>query len=133
MTGMAQRSSMGWLDFGEEDQRRARDYLAQFKGDNTLDELGFGIIRDALADLFFPGTNTIMTRTRYLVFIPALCMAVEREKLAGRNAERRFKELEDKLRKVLSQEESIGVNTRRTIALPALSSSSSSRCGTASG
>lgn len=109
MTGMAQRSSMGWLDFGEEDQRRARDYLAQFKGDNTLDELGFGIIRDALADLFFPGTNTIMTRTRYLVFIPALCMAVEREKLAGRNAERRFKELKDKLRKVLSQEESIGV------------------------
>jgi len=31
--------------------------------DNTLDELGFGILRDAFADVFFPGTNTIMTRT----------------------------------------------------------------------
>lgn len=106
---MALRASIGWLDFGEEDQRRAREYLAQFKGDNTLDELGFGTIRDALADLFFPGTNTIMTRTRYLVFIPALCMAVEREKLAGKNAERRLKELEDELRKVLSREEPTGV------------------------
>ena len=49
--------------------------------DNTLDELGFGILRDAFADVFFPGTNTIMTRTRYLVFVPALCLVVEKEKL----------------------------------------------------
>lgn len=71
MTGIAQRSSMGWLDFGEEDQRRVREYLAQFKGVNTLDELGFGIIRNALADVFFPGFKAIMTHTRYLMFIPA--------------------------------------------------------------
>ena len=51
MTKMALSSCIGWLDLGEEDQRRAREYLAQFNGDNTLDELGFGSVRDAFADL----------------------------------------------------------------------------------
>ena len=74
---MALRTSIWWLDFSEEDQRRARKYLAQFKGDTTLDELGFEIIRDAFADLFFPCTNTVMTRTRYLIFVPALCLIIE--------------------------------------------------------
>jgi hypothetical protein len=55
----------GWLDLGEEGRRRAIDYLSQFKADNTLAELGFGILRDAFADIFYPATNTIMTRTRY--------------------------------------------------------------------
>ena len=98
-------STIGWLDFGEEDQRRAKEYLAQFKGDNTLDELGFGIIRDALADVFFPGTSTIMTRTRYLIFVPAICLIIEQEKLAGTKAWTRLKGLEDKLRDILCQGE----------------------------
>jgi hypothetical protein len=109
MIGTTLCSCIGWLDFSEEDQRRARDYLAQFNGDNTLDELGFGIVRDAFADLFFPGTNTIMTRTRYLVFIPALCLIIEKEKLSGKRAEQRLKQLEDRLRESLSQEESSGI------------------------
>jgi hypothetical protein len=68
MSSTAQNLCLGWLDLGEEEQRRAREYLAQFKADNTLDELGVGILRDAFADAFFPATNTIMTRTRYLTF-----------------------------------------------------------------
>jgi hypothetical protein len=83
--------------------------LSQFDADNTLDELGFGILRDALADVFFPGTNTIMTRTRYLAFIPALCLVVEQEKLVGNAAARRLTELENGLRQSLSNEESFGV------------------------
>ncbi len=49
---------IGWLDLGDEDQARARDYLAWFRPEGTVDELGFGIMRDALADEFFPATNT---------------------------------------------------------------------------
>jgi hypothetical protein len=100
---------VGWLDLGEDDERRAREYLSQFNADNTLDELGFGVLRDAFADVFFPATNTIMTRTRYLVFIPALCLVVEQEKLAGNAAERRLTELENRLRESLRIEESLGV------------------------
>jgi hypothetical protein len=86
---------VGWLDLGADDQRRAREYLSQFNADNTLDELGFGILSDAFADVLFPATNTIMTRTRYLVFVPALCLIVEQERLTGQAAERRLTELEN--------------------------------------
>ena len=70
--------------------------------DNTLDELGFGILGDAFADVFFPATNTIMTRTRYLVFIPALCLVVEQERLfRQRRFAGRMTELENGLRESL--------------------------------
>ena len=105
MKATTQSFCVGWLDFGEEDQRRAREYLSQFNADNTLDELGFGILRDAFADLFFPATNTIMTRTRYLIFIPALCLAVEQERHSGAAAARRMTELENGLRISLEAEE----------------------------
>ena len=105
----AQKLCIGWLDLGEEEQRRAGDYLAQFKADNTLDELGVGIIRDAFADVFFPGTNTIMTRTRYIIFIPALCLLVEKEKVSGNAAGQRLNYYENRLREALSREESLGV------------------------
>ena len=105
----SQSTSVGWLDLGADDQRRAREYLSQFNADNTLDELGIGVLRDAFADVFFPATNTIMTRTRYLAFIPALCLVVEREKLVGNAAARRLTELDNGLRESLRTEESLGV------------------------
>jgi len=109
MRASPQSVCVGWLDLGEDDQRRAREYLSQFNADNTLDELGFGILRDAFADVFFPATNTIMTRTRYLVFIPALCLVIEQEKLAGNATGRRLTELENTLRESLRKEESLDV------------------------
>ena len=51
---------IGWLVLNDAEQRRARDYLRQFRDEGTLDELGFAQVRDALADVFFPATNTIM-------------------------------------------------------------------------
>lgn len=102
-------SCIGWVALGEDEQRRAKEYLAQFQAENTLDELGFGIIRDAFAELFFPATNTIMSRTRYLIFLPALCLQVEREKLSGKAAARRLTAMENELRVSLRKEETGGV------------------------
>ena len=109
MSRSVQAISVGWLDLSEEDRRRAEEYLSQFNEENTVDELGFGILRDAFADVFFPATSTIMTRARYLVFIPALCLVVEREKLTGPAAEQRLTELENELRRSLEKQESSGV------------------------
>jgi hypothetical protein len=64
-------SSIGWIDFSDEDQKRAQDYLNS-QSEGTLDELGFGIIRDAFTDLFFPATSTIMTRARYYILVPSI-------------------------------------------------------------
>ena len=82
MSRSVQAISVGWLDLSEEDRRRAKEYLSQFNEENTVDELGFGILCDAFVDLFFSGKSTIMMRARYLLLILALCLVVEREKLA---------------------------------------------------
>ncbi len=46
------------------------DIVDLFRERDTRDELGLGSIRDAFADLFFPGTSTIMTRARYFLLVP---------------------------------------------------------------
>ena len=46
--------------------------IDQFKDDTTVDDLGLGVIRDALADTLFPGTSTLHTRVRYALFVPWL-------------------------------------------------------------
>jgi len=104
---------MGWLDLGEEDQKRAKNYLADFRTEDTVDELGFGIMRDALAEQFFPATNTVMTRARYLIFVPALYLKVESERLNGARASARMINLENRLRVALDRPEVDGVIGRR--------------------
>ena len=57
---MANQSVLiGWLDLNEEDQKMAKDYISALRTEGTVDELGFGVLRDAFANLFFPATNTI--------------------------------------------------------------------------
>ncbi len=44
--------------------------LALFQVRETRDELGLGAVRDSFADQMFPGTSTIQTRLRYMLFVP---------------------------------------------------------------
>ena len=90
-------SFVGWIDLSEEDQKRARDYLRSLS-EGTLDELGFGVIRDSFADLFFPATSTIMTRARYFILVPAIYQSVLDDGLTGKAAERKCLGLEKELR-----------------------------------
>lgn len=73
-------SSFAWLDFSESDRQKALDVLDLFREKGTVDELGIGTIRDAIADLLFPGTSTIMTRARYYLFIPWIYLRLEDKK-----------------------------------------------------
>lgn len=43
-----------------------------FNEKEARDELGLGSVRDAISDLLFPGTSTIQTRLRYMLFVPWL-------------------------------------------------------------
>jgi Family of unknown function (DUF6361) len=63
-------SLLAWLDASKDDQRRAREILNLFSETESRDELGIGQIRDAFSDSLFPGTSTLHTRARYLLFIP---------------------------------------------------------------
>jgi hypothetical protein len=63
-------SLIAWLDASSEEQRRMRDIIRLFAERESRDELGLGQIRDAIADSLFPGTSTLLTRARYLLFVP---------------------------------------------------------------
>lgn len=65
-------SSFGWLDADDDQQRGMLDVLDLFRERSTLDDLGVGAIRDAFADEMFPGTSTLHTRLRYVLFVPWL-------------------------------------------------------------
>ena len=76
-------SALAWLDYSEEDQRRAREIVALFSQQESRDELGIGTVRDALSDAMFPGVSVIQTRARYFLFIPWLFREGERRRYAG--------------------------------------------------
>ena len=76
MTG----SFVAWVDYSAAEQERMREAIAMFEQKETRDELGIGAIRDALADLLFPGTSTIQTRLRYFVIVPWIYRELERRR-----------------------------------------------------
>jgi len=63
-------STFTWVDFEEKDRYKMLEVIKMFQETDTRDELGIGTIRDAIAELFFPGTTTIQTRAKYMLFIP---------------------------------------------------------------
>jgi Family of unknown function (DUF6361) len=63
-------SLIAWLDASREDQRRMREIVNLFSQSESRDELGIGQVRDAFSDTLFPGTSTLQTRARYLLFVP---------------------------------------------------------------
>src|SRR4051794_33400662 len=71
---------------GLEDPNRSAD---------SRDVLGVGVLRDTIADAFFPGITTQQTRAKYFLFVPAIYAKVERERITDATA--RIGELEDEL------------------------------------
>jgi uncharacterized protein DUF6361 len=69
---------IGWFHLSSEETSRARDFLRRCNGEDAVDELGFGILRDGFSEQFYPGTSTVMTQPRYLLFIPAIYCSIER-------------------------------------------------------
>ncbi|MCB4859161.1 DUF6361 family protein [Sphingobium sp. PNB] len=73
-------SYLAWIDFDPEERRRAQTLIDLFKQPEARDELGLGTVRDGLADLLFPGTSTIQTRLRYMLFIPWIYLEAQGRK-----------------------------------------------------
>lgn len=72
-----------------------------FREKSTVDELGAGVIRDALADHFFPGTSTLQTRARYFLFIPWIYLRLEHERVPSTQFDRRARYEHARLAKAL--------------------------------
>ncbi|MGI8519433.1 MAG: DUF6361 family protein [Actinomycetota bacterium] len=77
-------SSFAWLDHSEKERRRMAEIISLFRDRDILDELGVGSIRDwALSELLFPGTSTVQTRARYLLFVPWTYLEIERQRISA--------------------------------------------------
>lgn len=67
-----------WLDLTARDRDRMRRVLDLFTEKGTTDEMGLGTLRDAFSNTLFPGTSSIQTRLRYVLFIPWLYQRLEK-------------------------------------------------------
>jgi hypothetical protein len=90
-------STFTWLDYSERERRQMLDVISQFREQDTRDELGLGSVRDAFADLFFPGTSTIQTRARYFLFVPWIYRNLENKRVAAEKVAQRARNDEIKL------------------------------------
>lgn len=80
-TSMA--SSIAWLDNDVVARERAMRLLSLFSEREARDELGIGGIRDSIADQLFPGTSTIQTRLKYMLFVPWIYAGLESRGIAA--------------------------------------------------
>lgn len=61
-------SLIAWVDVDHQRSDEMNELLDAVGSPTMLDELGIGSVRDALSDLLFPGTSTLHTRARYLLY-----------------------------------------------------------------
>lgn len=96
-------SSLSWLVHDSKARERTQQILSSFMAKESRDELGLGAIRDSFSDQLFPGTSTIQTRLRYMLFIPWIYRQLEENKKFNAEnfateADRKERELGDVLR-----------------------------------
>lgn len=112
-------STFTWLDYSERDRQRAIQVVDLFHMPGTVDELGVGSVRDALADLLTPGTSTIQTRARYFLFLPWIFRRLEERGVAASKAEGWVRDAEvrlmDAVRGSADAEGLIGVEVGRQV------------------
>lgn len=93
---------IGFIDYSHEERNRILSTL-KMPGDQTaLDELGVGVIRDAYADILFPGISTPQTRAKSFVLVPYIFMIAKEQAQkgkirSGKEFLQRVNETEDRL------------------------------------
>lgn len=95
---------IGFIDFSKEERNKILATLKLLGTQTALDELGIGVIRDAYADILFPGISTIQTRAKYFVLIPYLFERAANQKVSsGRELYKWLTVNEDKMVETLVQ------------------------------
>ncbi|MEZ4399365.1 MAG: DUF6361 family protein [Kofleriaceae bacterium] len=106
--------TLTWLDLTSRDRDKMRRVLDLLTEQNTVDEMGLGTLRDALADALFPGTSSIQTRLRYALFVPWLYQRLERRHVASEDIEREARRAEIALiRALVESDDADGVIGKR--------------------
>ncbi|MHB8128485.1 MAG: DUF6361 family protein [Mobilitalea sp.] len=111
---------IGFIDFSKEERNKILATLKLLGTQTALDELGIGVIRDAYADILFPGISTIQTRAKYFVLIPYLFERGAKQKLgSGKELQKWIHMQEDRLVETLirnSPSETTGIIGKNALA-----------------
>lgn len=112
--------TLTWLDLTATDRDRMRRVLDLFTEKDTVDEMGLGSLRDALANELFPGTSSIQTRLRYALFVPWLYRNLEARRIPSSEVAREARAAELSLIAPLSEaadsEGVIGARARASLS-----------------
>jgi len=107
-------SHLAWLDHDSTARDRMQRILALFKNKDARDELGLGTVRDSIADQLFPGTSTIQTRLRYMLFVPWIYQRLEADCVSSTEVARKARKLETQLLdSLLTREDQDGIFGKR--------------------
>ena len=87
---------LGWVWLSQSERMAAEASLDDASLEGTRDELGFGVIHFAYADLFFPGTSVQHTSLRYVWFIAWALEEMAQRSPGGDFPEPMFREIEDR-------------------------------------
>ncbi len=79
------------------------DVIELFGERTTRDELGLGSVRDAFADLLFPGTSTIQTRAKYFLFVPWMYLLLEQRRTSSATVAMKARKLESQLMQAIEE------------------------------
>lgn len=90
-------SSFAWVDFSSAHRDDMDQLLDAFRDKGTVDELGIGTVRSTFSELLFPGTSTLHTRARYLLFVPWVVTSLTARRLAADRAVREMRQQEVRL------------------------------------
>lgn len=80
-----------------------------FKDQGTVDELGFGAVRDTISSVLFPGASVLHTRARYLLLVPWCVNQAVQRRLSPSESAAELRRLEIKVIYALLVNESRGV------------------------
>lgn len=93
---------IGFVHFSAEERRRVSNALQRLQEQGTVDELGIGRVRDAFADLMFPGISTLQHHAKYFAVLPHLYHLAQKETYKSpRDVKAKIIEFEKKLTKNL--------------------------------
>lgn len=106
-------SRLAWLQYDSDARARTHRILALFRHRDARDELGLAGVRDSFADLLFPGTTTIQTRLRYMLFVPWLYQRLEAARVSSAEIEKIARKAETDLISPLLDADELGVFGKR--------------------
>lgn len=99
-------AGFGWIDFSDDQRQKVNAVIELLDSGGTVDELGIGVVRDALADWMFPGISTIQTRPKYFLILLEIFKNYQRKFILGEkmpSLEEYLSDEENRVMRILAQ------------------------------